>query len=292
MKYLSILVTLFLFASCQEQLIEDISGQNNPRFPKPTVPNPPAKWDIDFSRESHSLHLHDTINDWFTAGDLIDGYNPVEQMMIEWNMFSENYNFFFDTVTLVSNRDHSSIDHYRLDPIEDPEDNSEMGIYNSTNWFPEFTSKTIAVTPFYFFRINPGQSNEYWQIVHADIILNSRDHTFSNDPNDSNNFYIKTIILHELGHVLGLYHSDVFGSIMFPTTDRSIGLDTPTSEDFDELAKLYPDDFGGSTPSISAISLPSTVDPTEHFGVFKLSESGICEHIVNGKVTQRHSIEL
>jgi protease II len=53
-------------------------------------------------------------------------------------------------------------------------------------------------------------------------------------------FDIETVALHELGHILGLQHSDVPGSVMFPTVDDNTTNRVLTSDDLAGIRSLYP----------------------------------------------------
>ena len=53
-------------------------------------------------------------------------------------------------------------------------------------------------------------------------------------------FDIETVALHELGHILGLQHSDVPGSVMFPTVDDNTTNRVLTPDDLAGIRSLYP----------------------------------------------------
>jgi hypothetical protein len=55
-----------------------------------------------------------------------------------------------------------------------------------------------------------------------------------------NGFDVETVGLHELGHILGLQHSDVAGSVMFPTVDDNATLRALTNDDRGGISQLYP----------------------------------------------------
>jgi hypothetical protein len=55
-----------------------------------------------------------------------------------------------------------------------------------------------------------------------------------------NGFDVETVGLHELGHILGLQHSDVAGSVMFPTVSSNFTKRALTADDLAGIRQLYP----------------------------------------------------
>jgi predicted Zn-dependent protease len=53
-------------------------------------------------------------------------------------------------------------------------------------------------------------------------------------------FDVETVGLHELGHILGLQHSDVAGSVMFPTVSSNSTKRALTADDLGGIRELYP----------------------------------------------------
>jgi hypothetical protein len=56
----------------------------------------------------------------------------------------------------------------------------------------------------------------------------------------ANAFDVETVGLHELGHILGLQHSDVPGSVMFPSVAANFTKRTLTADDLGGIRELYP----------------------------------------------------
>lgn len=55
-----------------------------------------------------------------------------------------------------------------------------------------------------------------------------------------NGFDIETVALHEIGHCLGLLHTDVNGSVMFPTVSPNLTLRVLQADDLAGIHNLYP----------------------------------------------------
>ena len=53
-------------------------------------------------------------------------------------------------------------------------------------------------------------------------------------------FDVETVALHELGHILGLQHSDVAGSVMFPSVSSNFTKRALTADDLGGIRQLYP----------------------------------------------------
>ena len=54
-----------------------------------------------------------------------------------------------------------------------------------------------------------------------------------------NSFDIETVALHEIGHCLGILHSNVAGSVMFPTISSNFTLRDPQPDDLVAVRRLY-----------------------------------------------------
>jgi MYXO-CTERM domain-containing protein len=123
--------------------------------------------------------------------------------------------------TSRSRRDHAASDSHLV--MFDPD--------GSTGFFG--SSGLVAVTPVAF--LSDGT------IVDADIIVNARDHSFSNDLSPGT-FDLQSVLTHEVGHFIGLDHTGVLGCTMVPFT--SVEEDRQRTLELDDIAAaatLYPD---------------------------------------------------
>jgi peptidoglycan hydrolase-like protein with peptidoglycan-binding domain len=91
------------------------------------------------------------------------------------------------------------------------------------------------------------------------IHFDDQEHTWA-DGAAANSFDIETVALHEIGHCLGLDHSDVSGSVMWRTVAANTTLRTLQSDDLAGIQALYPSgpwagwgNLGGVLPGMAAV---------------------------------------
>lgn len=78
-----------------------------------------------------------------------------------------------------------------------------------------------------------------------------------------NTFDVETVALHEIGHILGLAHSNVAGAVMFPTVSSNFTKRALTQDDIDGIRSLYPGCGTPLTPigPITAITPITLISP-------------------------------
>jgi hypothetical protein len=200
-----ILIFSLFIASCQEA--EQPQVQEYPATIDSLAWNPRAfptgsKIQLSLSQDFES----------FVTGADENVFQDVFYMADLWDESVDFIQFFEPTIDIVPNLDYTNPDSYW-----DAAGSTQIGIYRSTNWFDSVPSEAVAITQFH--AVADVQNGEaYYRIIHADIIFNDRDHDFSMDPNDKSNYHFPTVLLHELGHLLGLGHTFDMGSgsIMIP----------------------------------------------------------------------------
>jgi hypothetical protein len=186
--YLTIL-GLFIIA-CNQQGTFDSPNTN--LYNLPLTPNvsddTPILWNLRSSSNSLDLHISDNFNE--------NEKNAILSMMLNWDDALPDINFFSYGDDPIINLDSPNLDDYR---------DGTLGIYKSYQWSSSLSADTLAITQFFGIRRNAGTENEFIEITHGDIVLNYRDHHFSETPSGGE-YDLSTVVLHELGHFLGLRH--------------------------------------------------------------------------------------
>ena len=110
----------------------------------------------------------------------------------------------------------------------------EMGVYRATSWPSELPASALAVTQIY-----GTQSGANVVMDHADIIMNYENFTFTTDGSFGYDF--QTVLLHEMGHFLGLSHmgSSTDDSVMYPSITRYVSNRAPLATDTATLTAKY-----------------------------------------------------
>ncbi|MCK5072622.1 MAG: matrixin family metalloprotease [Bacteriovoracaceae bacterium] len=162
----------------------------------------------------------------FSGAEIAD----FETLAGQWDDSHPDYDFFNYPATEVANKDTGNLDDYY---------DGEMGIYKSTTWFNEISSNALGITQFFAIRRNAGTSSEFLELVHVDIIMNYRDYEFDPADPEYSNFDLSSVMLHELGHFLGVGHSSDSNAVMAPTISMGEIRDTLTDDDHGNIQNLY-----------------------------------------------------
>jgi MYXO-CTERM domain-containing protein len=114
----------------------------------------------------------------------------------------------------------------------DASKNVNVVMLHDRNW--PYDSGKIGVT-------SPTGGAESGLMVDADVELNSEDFAFSAGAADPSGTALKYVLAHELGHYLGLDHSDVDGALM-STSYQSLapGEDLLSADDIAAICTAYP----------------------------------------------------
>ena len=192
-----------------------------------------------------------------------DGVHVFETMAKRWDDAVPWLDFFSYPFEIVNNVEYQTDRDYR---------DNQMGIYNSTSWLINDETDILAATN--YFGIPRGN---YLQLTHVDIIVNSKHHKFSFDPFEWNKYYLPCIILHELGHLIGLPHSKDMGSVMYESTTVNNSQCDLSFFDISDVRKKY--HYNGHLADVIKTPLMQNEQHGEIFyGTHKLRADGSCSH--------------
>ena len=226
MKPLLILITI-IFTSCQPTEQAPLSGEVSSKSQANTAA---SKW------PDSTFPITIKFGADFDSAEKQALTNATES----WNQTNNSQITYFQTgLSEFSAR--NTLDEFR---------DGELGIYKLFNWPAEMPKTALAVTQIFGTRSSNGQI----RIDHADVLLNYDYFDFSAD--DSWGYDLETVVLHELGHFLGLYHEDSSAdeSVMYPTISRYRLNRSPHNHDQDNLAIKYPSIVSRSIASADEIS--------------------------------------
>jgi hypothetical protein len=169
----------------------------------------------------------------------------IEEEMSKWE---ESCDFdFFENLGSTNPLQFSNLKDYYL------EDKDTNGIYFTDNDFEDIDNNFLAITQLFLKKNDTSESRFKYKIVHADIIINRKNYSFTDDVYDISAFYLPRIIIHELGHVLGLGHEA--SGIMKGSIDKSNRNSALTENDIELIKNKY--------NSLDNQSNLKTVEPAE-----------------------------
>lgn len=235
MKNLLLLTILLVMSACEAPTQATIKASSS----SASSAMAPSRW------PSGSFPLSVKIANNFNSDEVL----AVQDMADAWND-SVNYQ-----VTFMNDGGSTSAKSDDLDSYVD----SLIGVYKLDNWPAQLPGTALAVTQIYGTRKNIGRSSEYIRIDHADILMNYDFFDFTTDYSWGYDF--QTIVLHEMGHLLGLYHdeSSTDDSVMFPTITRSVTNRYPLARDISALKSKYGISSAGAS---NAFRIPAGTQDT------------------------------
>ena len=213
---ITILFAIFILSSCGQDTLTGSNALSSTTFSNSSIN---GKWNTT----DIPLTLH--ASNSFTAGEA----TTLASMGDKWETAVNNVLNFFSFGAQVANKDFSNMDDYF---------DSELGIYLNTNWPSSVSYYALAITQYYGYRRNVGSSNEYIELVHADVILNNTYFTFSFN-GGVGTYDVPSVVLHELGHFIGLGHSSVTPSVMAPTLSSNTQARSLYANDINTIKANY-----------------------------------------------------
>ena len=210
------------------------------------------------------------------------------QMMNRWNSVIGGLSFFRTPSTNIPNQEYPTHESYLND--------GEFGIYWHSTWFFDIPTTVLAITTYRGVRRQIETPNEWVEIIHADIVVNGL-HSFSTDRLDSTTYHLPSVLLHELGHFVGLLHQlDGRPAVMAPSLSRVDSYDTPFLADNEALSSIYSPStnplIGGLNLRRQSVGFRPKKDGQIVEGWIELHEDGECRHYQNRRLLKKHSAHL
>lgn len=281
MRRLTLLTILFAaIISCKKQETTSSSNQGG-GTPSFTGSCSVGRWPS--SRRPISLKISSDLNNEMNAAHFVGGLSPLEQMAKVWNDSISGNIFFNVPFPLSANTGYGDLDSFQ---------DGQMGIYRSDAWFSDVSSGALAITQYYGYLRSSNTLGSYVELTEADIIINNRnfngDFTYDAIPYSQDGIFkwdLPTVVLHEMGHFLGMCHDSGHSSVMKPyygKTRKSL-----YSFDVTKITDLYVNNVN-TLAGYSNLSAVTAADGTFVRGRTELMKNGECIHFINGKEVYRH----
>jgi hypothetical protein len=208
-----------------------------------------------------------------------DEVDAITEVAEKWEAVSKNF-FSIHTSLRSSKGDYSNLEQYN---------DSEMGIYRNDIPSVGMPTYALAVTQIYGMKRLVGTMEEHVEILQADIVLNSA--SWDINVGGFLGFDLGTVMIHELGHFLGLYHEKCTDS----TPNCSVMVPSIASNDlFTDITTLdsqnIQDKYGPAT-SPANTRVPTSPRDEEVKIVIELYPHGECVHKENNSVVHIHNIK-
>ena len=290
-KLIPIILVLIL-SSCNEKyssLAPSTDSQSNSN--KNITRSSKMKWSTNnLGDNGLQVYIAEELIAEFDPQDYRDGLNPIQQMLQEWNQSIDNETLF----EINSAADQNAITSTQHADLIDYNDNV-LAIYKHDDWFDDVSNSALAITQFFGKRVNTGTQYEYLELIHADIILNFKEFSFGISDKSFEDYDLPSVVLHELGHFLGLGHSGYSEtSVMVPYLDVGVEKRELFNYDLDTINELYTSQNSSSLSAFS-VSVSAMTDVKQESkegeivkGIIELQSNGDCRHFINGELVHQH----
>ncbi len=250
----TLFLVLFLAISCSRAL-ETITSPAGNNIGQDSGPTTYARWSSRNPMLAMKIAQDPTS---FT----ITQANLMESMGNVWEAGANNSDFFHFGRT--SNLEYS-------DPLDYLD--GEMGIYYLSTWFDPaqyaehgISQNAIAVTQYFGYR-----RGSLLDLAHADIMVNGNFFFSTSNTTPNGQYDLPSIILHELGHVIGMAHNTIEFSVMRPriSSGNYSFLRVLQAADVRDIKSLY---GVSARENVSALSTSQGEDLVR--GIFQFLDDG------------------
>ncbi len=248
----------------------------------------PRRWSAAALSSPLRVGTSDEIRNYFNpADDDGNGDHPASQMMKRWNAVIGGLQFFAIPSPDIANREYPLHENYLAD--------GEFGIYLHNTWFNSIPRSVLAITTYSGYQRQVGTFDEWVEIIHADIVANGL-HSFSSDATDGTTYHLPSVLLHELGHLIGLVHQlDGRPAVMAPSLSATESYSTPYFADNQALQSIYSSIAALFAPDSKGARAFPPVRPKPGIpvrGWIELHSDGTCRHYRGQYLIEEHSVPL
>lgn len=225
----------------------------------------------------NDLPLNIKFSDQFLTSEI----TSMQDVTLKWQSEVESVVTLFDfSGGTIANKD-----------LLDPNDYFDAKIEVHKVYGNALDQQILAVTNYTANVYNEGLSNEVIELIDADILFNYGFVSFSNT-GEQDKYDLQTIILHEMGHLIGFGHVPTnIDSVMTTTLAKGIARTNLFTIDMDMMQINYGDEGNSQLASQqNSFALLAAKTPPDKVVIvsIELRKDGDCRHIVDGMKVSSH----